>query len=222
MSEPLESLVSAAEQEWLAGWLAGPAFTRWEALPPQPGDPAPDLTLEMSTGEFRALSSAWEESPALLLFWRHAGCSCGMERAARLREELPAYQSAGANVVIVGMGEPTRAAAYAERQNLPVPFFCDPERKAYQAYGLLEGETPHLLFDATDDLLRRESEAGQNLQKSRTDTERALVDNPWQLPGEFVIDRQGIIRLAYRYQYCEGYPDPRVLIAAARFASGRI
>lgn len=217
-----EALVNEAEKEWLAGWLAGPAYTRWETLPPQPGDPAPDLTLETSEGDSRPLSSTWQKAPAILLFWRHSGCSCGIDRARRLRAELPSYRGAGANVAIVGMGEPARAAAYAERQELPVLFFCDPERRAYRSYGLLEGETPHVLFDASDELLRGESDAGRELQESRRHTERALVDNPWQLPGEFVIDREGIIRLAYRYQYCEGYPDPRVLVAAARFASGRI
>ncbi len=51
---------------------------------------------------------------------------------------------------------------------------------------------------------------------------RPLVDSPWQLPGEFVVDISGIIRLAYRYQYCENYPDPRVLVAAIREASGKL
>lgn len=45
-----EALVDEAEKEWLAGWLAGPAYTRWETLPPQPGDRAPDLTIETSEG----------------------------------------------------------------------------------------------------------------------------------------------------------------------------
>jgi hypothetical protein len=38
------------------------------------------------------------------------------------------------------------------------------------------------------------------------------------LPGEFVVDRGGIIRLAYRYQYCEDFPDPRVLTTALHLA----
>ncbi|MCJ2532042.1 MAG: hypothetical protein LN413_07070 [Candidatus Thermoplasmatota archaeon] len=46
------------------------------------------------------------------------------------------------------------------------------------------------------------------------------MDSPWQRPGEFVVDRGGILRLTYRYQYCEEYPDPRVLVTAIR-AAGR-
>ncbi|HYN37283.1 MAG TPA: hypothetical protein VEV82_09955 [Actinomycetota bacterium] len=46
-----------------------------------------------------------------------------------------------------------------------------------------------------------------------------LVDNPWQLPGEFVVDQNSKIRLAYHYNYCENYPDPQVLIASIKLAT---
>ena len=49
---------------------------------------------------------------------------------------------------------------------------------------------------------------------------RPLVDNSWLLPGEFVIDTSGIVQLAYRYNYCEDFPDYRVLTTAIREAQG--
>ncbi|MGZ5302340.1 MAG: peroxiredoxin-like family protein [Actinomycetota bacterium] len=211
-----------ADGEWLRGWLAGPQMTRWDILPPQVGDPAPDLELETADGSMIELSSLWANGPALLMFWRHYGCSCGMDRAARLRDEYAVYVAAGASVGVIGMGEPALASAYAQRQALPCRVLCDPDRRAYRAYGLLEGDTPHILFDAPDAFLRREPEAGRELQESRRGTERALVDDPWQLPGEFVVDGAGVLHLTYRYQYCEDYPDPRVLVAAIRIASGEL
>jgi len=36
---------------------------------------------------------------------------------------------------------------------------------------------------------------------------------------KFVVDHSGTIRLAYRYQYCEDFPDPRILTSAIREAS---
>jgi hypothetical protein len=39
------------------------------------------------------------------------------------------------------------------------------------------------------------------------------------MPGEFVVQRDGIIRLAYHYQYCEDYPNHLVLMAAIKKAS---
>jgi hypothetical protein len=45
-----------------------------------------------------------------------------------------------------------------------------------------------------------------------------MVNNAWLLPGEFVVDTRGEVRLAYRYNYCEDYPDHRVHLAAIREA----
>lgn len=219
---PMTDSSEAADREWLEGWLAGPTRLRWDTLPVQAGDPAPDLEMPDASGDSVRLSDLWTDGPALVLFWRHFGCSCGMDRAARLREEYDDYLAAGATVTLVGMGEPERAAAYAEGQRLKCRILCDPGREAYSAYGLLEGDTPHVLFDAPDAFLRREAPVGRELQDSRRGSDRALVDNPWQLPGEFVIDAGGVIRLVYRYQYCEDYPDPRVLTAAIRIASGEL
>jgi len=95
---------------------------------------------------------------------------------------------------------------------------CEPRYQVYQPYDLLEGKTSQVLFDASDDFLQCDLSSGRKLQESRHATERATVDSPWQLPGEFVVDKNGIIRLAYRYQYCEDFPNPLVLIAAIKEA----
>src|SRR6187397_657788 len=108
--------ISAAETEWLARWSAGPTE---DDTPPLPtGTPAPDVVLEDHDGTPRALSEFWQGRPALLMFWRH--CGCGFERAARLRDELELYTAAGLNPVIIGQGEPSRAAAYRAEHQLPV------------------------------------------------------------------------------------------------------
>ena len=207
---------------WLEGWRQGPRRTRWEHLPPQFGDDAPDAELLDSDSVARRLSEFWTDRPALILFWRHYGCSCGMDRAERLRDEHAAYVEAGANVVIVGQGEPERANAYAIRQTLPCPVLCDPRREVYAAYGLLQGTEAQILFDAPDELLQRDPASSDAFIAGRRGTERELVDDPWQLPGEFVVGTDGRIELAYRYQYCEDYPDPRVLVVAIRRARGEL
>ncbi len=219
MSSKLEKLMESAEQEWIEGWKQGPTRLRWDSIPLQVGDEAPDLVLPDSQGNMVRLSEHWQDRPALLLFWRHYGCSCGIDRAALLNEEFDAYMEAGANVAIVGQGEPERAAAYAEQYNLPdLPILCDPEFESYRAYGLVEGKPSQVLFDAPEEFLDRDLEAGMNLAQERKEKGRPLVDNSWLLPGEFVIGRDGIVRLTYRYNYCEDFPDHRVLTAAIREA----
>ncbi|HJT63648.1 MAG TPA: hypothetical protein VJ839_02640, partial [Candidatus Limnocylindria bacterium] len=93
--DPIEELQQAAEDRWVAGWLEGPTWTRYEALPAQPGDEAPDLELPDTSGGNRRLSEFWAYGPALAIFMRHFGCSCLMERWEALRDELDAFTEAG-------------------------------------------------------------------------------------------------------------------------------
>ncbi|KRT63704.1 MAG: hypothetical protein XU10_C0008G0067 [Chloroflexi bacterium CSP1-4] len=215
----VEDQERAAEGEWLAGWLVGPKRTRWTNLPVQVGDPAPDPELADTTGARRRLSEAWASGPALLVFLRHFGCSCLRERWEALAPELEAFREAGASVHFVCQGESERTAAVAERRGYPTPVWCDPDRAAYEAFGLLEGTPPQLLHDFAwhpgDEALAEE--VGRS---ARRGTERALVDNPWQLPGEFVVARGGRIVLAHRYQYCEDFPAKGVLLGAIAAAKG--
>ena len=217
MQHDLETQM-AAEKEWLDRWKTGPQRTRWKQLPPQAGDRAPDFELPDSTGADLKISTLWNAKPLLLVFWRQYGCGCGVQRAERLRNEYPMY--ADANVAVIGQGEPERAAAYAAKYELPrVPILCDPDFKAYEAYGLLEGKESQLLFDAPLSMQDRDLQAGLDFCTERKAAGRPPVDNPWLLPGEFVIDSRGVLRLAYRYNYCEDYPDPRVLVASIREAT---
>lgn len=208
--------IEQAEKEWLELWQRGPQRTRWTKTPVQPGDPAPDFALQDATGTHVRLSDYWKSGPVILMFWRHYGCSCGMRRAQRLNSEYKDYVKVGGNVVVIGQGEPVRAALYASKNDLPCPVLCDPTYKVYEAYDLLEGQPSQVFFDASDELLRCNIQAGREFALSRHKTDRALVDNPWLLPGEFVVDKAGIVRLAYRYQFCEDWPDPLVLVSALK------
>lgn len=216
-SDTLTKQIAAAEEEFLTIWTAGPTTLKIEELP-QPGDAAPDARLLDHNGQTVSLSDFWSDRPALVMFWRHFGCGCGMDRAERLRDEYADYVAAGANVVIVGQGEPERAAAYRERYEIPCPILCDPDRKYYRAYGLPEGQVSQILFDAPQDFWTHGRSIGEDFQRQRREQGRPLVDSPWQLPGEFAVDPTGTIRLAYRYQYCEDFPNPLVLITAIKTA----
>lgn len=223
--QPETAETDAAVREWLDHWATGPTRERWTTLPPQRGDAAPDVRLQDArTGEHVALSSTWADRPALLLFWRHFGCSCGRDRAARLRDEHDAYVAAGARVVLIGQGEPERARVYAAANAIPDPvvLLCDPDERAYRAFGLREGGPIEVLFDAADGYLRCEPELGREMSRARLAAGRPNVDNPWLLPGEFVVGTDGRLASAYHFGYCEHWIDPRVNVAAIRFATGEL
>jgi peroxiredoxin len=209
--------MQAAEAEWFDRWRRGPG--PGPTAIPAIGEAAPDATLPDHTGRMGRLSEHWAAGPALIMFWRHFGCGCGADRAARLRDaELAAYRAAGASVVIVGQAEPERARAYRDEHRLDTPILCDPDFTVYRAYGLGDWPVARVLYDAPEPYWSRTDDLGRELQASRRALGRPMVDNPWMSTGEFVIDRSGRLALDYRYQYCEDFPDPRVLTTAVRLA----
>lgn len=126
---------------------------------------------------------------------------------------LGAIGGAGARVHLIGQGEPERTAAVAARRGYPAPVWCDPDRTAYAAYGVLQGTPPQVLHDFAwhggDEAL-----AEAMGRSARRGTERALMDDPWQLPAEFVVGTGGRIVLAHRAQFCEDFPATGVLLGA--------
>ncbi len=210
----LEQLTTEAENEWLRGWTAGPTENEGSGLPA--GARAPDHGLADHTGRPRTLSEFWAEQPALLIFWRHFGCGCGTDRAARLRAEMSDYLAAGLNPVVIAQGEPARADAYRTEHDLPCPVLSDPHHTVYRAYGIGQWSVARVLFDAPPEYWGHPHDLGVSFQNGRRESGRAPVDDPWRAVAEFVIDTHGRVRLCYSYRYCEDFPDPRVLTTAAR------
>jgi len=203
----LEALFEAAEQKWFANWQRGPTRRRWTSVPLQVGDEAPDFEVLDSTGRLRSMSEYRTDRPALLIFWRHFGCGCGVGRAKRLGNEYEQLVDAGANVVVVGQGEPERAAWYKEKYGVPCPILCDRDERIYRAYGLLECSPWLLLGNPKPGPKYFEDVIHEHRAKGRR-----VADNPFLLPGEFVVDTLGRFILTYRYQYCDNYPDLQTLV----------
>ena len=212
----LRALYMSAEQRWMDRWVEGPSI---EGRPLRRGDRAPDVEVTGEDGKVMSLSDAWADSVALVMLWRHLGCGCGLDRTGRLQEELPAYREAGLNVVICAPAESERIAAYKEKYRVPVPMYSDPDYGAHQAFGLGHWSVEQVLYDAPDEFCELRSDTGEEFQNDRRAQGRPLVDDPWMQAGEFVVDKSGTIRVAYLYNYCEDFPDPRVFTTAARLAA---
>jgi peroxiredoxin len=213
----LEALTEAATQEWLEEWVAGPSEQTSLLFP---GTAAPDFELLDDTGSTVHLSDFWQDGPALVMFWRHYGCGCGIDRAKGLTVEADAYAQAGLNPVIVGQGEPERSAQYKDRHNISYPILSDPNQDVYRAYGV-----GHFAFEqifngeGATDYFSHSRELGEQLLNSGRPPERTLVDSPWRASAEFVIGQGGTIRLSYAYQWCGSDPLPDILITAAEVSA---
>jgi peroxiredoxin len=209
------ALVLSAERTWLEGWQKGPTL---EGSPLRRGQAAPDVEVFATDGEPVSLSSAWADGPALVLLWRHLGCGCGRERGRRLIDELEDYRASGLNVVVVAPGDPERVDAYARDNQLGATVMADPGYAAHRAFGLGHFSKEQVLYDAPEEFCDLRLETGLAYQAERRAEGRNLVDDPWMQSGEFVVDPNGTIRVAYLYNYCADYPDPRVFTTAGRLA----
>lgn len=209
----VQALTQSAERRWMANWTAGPSL---EQRAVRRGEMAPDLELTNEDGSRVLLSETWAEKSALVMLWRHLGCGCGLDRLERLKTEYVDYESAGLNAVVVAPGDLKRVLAYKERYGLPVPVLADPDYATHNAFGLSHWSVEQVLYDAPDEYCTLSEEIGVEFQETRRGMGRPLVDDPWMQSGEFVVNPAGVVTVAYLYNYCEDYPDPRVFLTAAR------
>jgi peroxiredoxin len=218
MDKLLSDQIEKAQQKWLASWRQGPRRTRWSAVPVQAGDPAPPMRLLDHRGDAVTLAELWRDRPALLIFWRHFGCGAGFERVRALCDSWGQLDEAGVRVAAIGQGEPERTAWYVERRGLPpaVRFLCDPEGLAYAAYGLLDGLPHQVLFRLPEPVQRRDFDAGVAVARQRREAGDPLVDSPWLMPGEFLVDTAGVVRMAHRYAHVFDIPETAMLLSAVR------
>lgn len=179
---------------------------------PRPGDFAPDVTLRDTDGAEGRLSDLWTRTPRGLavVFFRHFGCPFCRQHAAQLRRDYDRFGSAGLHLVAVGQGTPEEGAEFQRRLKLPYPILVDADRAAYRAYGLREGTSKEMTGFAVGTAFFRSLLRGH--WPGRVGTHGSVS----QLPGEFLIDREGILRYAVRPNQPSDIPATDDLIAAAR------
>jgi hypothetical protein len=96
-----------------------------------------------------------------------------------LREHQKEFESKGANLAAIGLGDAYYAKAFREETGITFPLLVDDERKAYQAAELKEANIFHLL--------RRDNAAYRKRAKEHGFKQVKLGKNPFQLGGSFVF-----------------------------------
>jgi len=189
---------------------------------PDVGDHAPDALLTDLDGREMRLSTLWRARPLVLVFLRYFGCPFCQTQVVQLRAEHDRITAAGADVGLVGHGDPRAAAAFATTKRLPFPLLLDRDRGTYRAYGLVMGR-------ATQVLNPRVALPWIKAEFSAETRQHGLKGGSFlQMPGTFVIDtggivraRGGTIRMAHRNRNFADAPSiERLLTALEPAASG--
>lgn len=108
---------------------------------------------------------------------------------AQLRQSKLELDARQTRVILISFGTNQLAQAWIEETNSDYQFLLDPEKKAYRAYGL-----GHSFFHSWKPKIW--IEYARLLTQGRK--WRGIQGDSGQLGGDFIIDRSGIIRMAYR------------------------
>jgi peroxiredoxin len=168
---------------------------------------APDLKLLNTEGAAVQLSSLWAERPLLLAFTRHFGCTQCKEMLEELVNGRERIERAGLGIAVVTQGTPELTASFAKEFAPGLTCLADPERRAYQAYGLERGT----LFQTFLNL-----KVWQAIFRSRRKGYAVETPPPGQdamlMSGSFIIGREGHIDLPYYYDHIADHPPLELLL----------
>lgn len=172
-----------------------------------PDSTAPQAALVSVLAEFRTesgrtLLSLVDESPVLLIFLRHFGCSfCreALERVSRIRQEL---SERGVRPVFVHLGTPERAKPYFDYFEMSdVERVSNPDASLYAAPGFaLPRTNPFLHF------FRATVWMGWVRSAIRRYGIGMIHEDAHQMPGVFFLRERGIVR-SFRYRTIADQPD---------------
>lgn len=171
-------------------------------------DPAPDVELLNVQGLPTRISSLWEKGVLVLAFTRHFGCPQCKEMMDQLVQFKPEFTARGLSLAVVTQGTPEAARAFCSERAPGISCFADPERKAYQAYGLVRASWRQSIFSL------KVMRSNQRLQKQkgwRPEMPPAGQD-AFQMSGTFVIGTDGRIRMPYYYDDIADHPPVDLLL----------
>ena len=139
------------------------------------------------------------DSPTLIIFLRHAGCTFCREALSDLQEHRRQIESAGTAIAIVHMGDPMDGTLMLEKYGLGgVHRFSDPSCILYRAFGLGRGEFTQLFSPKTATRGIQALLQGHGIGR--------LQGDGFRMPGTFTMI-QGKIVEAHRSESAADIPN---------------
>jgi peroxiredoxin len=168
---------------------------------------APDLTLLNTAGEAVQLSSLWSQQTLLLAFTRHFGCTQCKEMLEELVSGRERIEEAGLAIAVIMQGTPESTAIFAQQYAPGLLCLSDPERKAYQAYGLERGNLfQTFLNPKVWAAISRARKKGYAVEYP------PAGQDAMQMSGTFIISKEGRVELPYYYDHIADHPPLDLLL----------
>ena len=206
----------------------------------QPGEPAPDFTLPAIHREGTiSLSDYRGKTPLLLALFRGLWCPFCRRAIAQLGAASEKLATLGVETLAVVATTPENARLYFRHRPTKVSLVADPELTALKAYRVPKPAVTPELLEGMQAVRWSEpgqapvpiAEAAARIDREEgftpTATDQSDLNQQWpQLKGQFLLDRQGIVRWVNIEGAREGlaglgkFPTETELLTAARTLTG--
>jgi peroxiredoxin len=210
-----------------------------ESRPPvSPGEPAPNFTLPaVERPETVSLADYRGRSPVFLALFVGLWCPFCRRSIAQMGKAEGKLKALGVESLGIVATPPENARLYFKFRPTPFRLASDPELSTHRAYGLPKPAPTAELLQAIETtrinpdgafpepLLIKEAAVALSKQDGYTEnaTDKGDLERQWpQLKGQFLIDRDGIVRWANIECAAEGlaglgkFPSEEEILAAAR------
>lgn len=185
------------------------------AIPEAQIPATPEFWSEMiAQGSGKSLAQLADETPVLLVFLRHFGCSFCREAMSDIAKRRKRLEKRGARVVFVHMApeQETAEKFFKKYKLMPVEHVSDPEKRFYHAFGLGRG-TPAQLFGLMNWI--RGFQAGV-IEGHGFAYHNEDIGDGFQMPGVFVLYK-GEIKHAYVHAHAWDRPDYEEIVSHCAF-----
>ena len=161
-----------------------------------------------------SLAELTEQSPVLLVFLRHFGCSFCREAISDIAKRRARLEQQGVRIVFVHMAPEQKVAEkFFRRYKLfPIDHISDPEKNFYRAFGMGRG-TPAQLFGLMNWI--RGFEAGV-IEGHGFAYQSEDIGDGFQMPGVFVLHK-GEVKHSFIHQQAWDRPDYEAIVKCCEF-----
>ncbi|MBI5490443.1 MAG: AhpC/TSA family protein [Deltaproteobacteria bacterium] len=171
-------------------------------------DRAPDFRVTLPDGRSASLAD-YRGKPLLLIFLRHLACLPCQEHLFAVRDRLAEFQRHGTAVLVISFGRIEQVEGFRRRIGIPFPVATDPDRRAYDAYGMSRGSFWQIWGPSVIWKYVKLVSAGLELRKPDPG------DDLNQLGGDFLVGRDGRILVAHPSVTPADRPRVEDLLAAS-------
>src|SRR3954454_13248950 len=168
------------------------------------GDVAPDFVLPDTHGHVLALKTLLDRGPVVISFYRGSWCPfCNLELRG-LQRVLPEIAQMGASLVAISPQLPDSSLSTEEKNQLTFPVLSDVGNIVAKRFGIV--------FTLPAALVHANKAIGRDLVEINGEAGAAQLP----MPATFILDTNGVIRLAFVEEDWSKRLDPDIVVETLR------